>query len=76
MLFRSECIKVNKPYLLIDGNELSIERAAKRVFLSVQKHNVVRLNIAGPKGSSLPVAHSYTQSVITLMLERIAGAST
>jgi len=71
-----ECVKVNKPYLLIDGNELSIERAAKRVFLFAQKHNVVRLNIAGPKGSSLPIAHSYTQSVITLTLEQIAGAST
>jgi hypothetical protein len=71
-----ECVKASKPYLLIDGNELSIERAAKRIFWFVQKHNVVRLNVAGPKGSSLPMAHSYTQSAITLMLESVSGACT
>jgi len=65
-----ECAKVNKPYLLIDASELSIERAAQRVLLFAQKHQVTRLNIAGPKGSSLPMLHGYTQSVIMLMLKQ------
>lgn len=71
-----ECVKVNKPYLLIDGKELSIELAAKRIFEFVQKNSVTHLNVAGPKGSSLPIAHSYTQSVIALTLQQIMTTST
>ena len=71
-----ECIKANKPYLLLDGGFLSVEDAAKQIFAFVQKHGIMRLNIAGPKGSSFPMAHSYTQSIITLVLRQIIGAST
>lgn len=59
-----ECIKVGKPYLLIDGNEWTIARAAERIFLFCQKNHINVLNVAGPKGSNLAQAHQYTQQVM------------
>jgi len=66
-----ECIKQSKAYLLIDGNEISIERAAERIYLFCHQNNITTLNVAGPKGANLPQAHSYTQKVITQMLNKI-----
>ena len=71
-----ECIKQRKPYLLIDGNEFSIERAAKRIYSFYEKNNILILNIAGPKGSNLPQAHHYTQQVITTMLNQVLDQNT
>ncbi|ENW78940.1 hypothetical protein F909_03257 [Acinetobacter sp. ANC 3929] len=66
-----ECIKAKKPYLLIDGSELSVARAAERVYLFYEKNKILTLNVAGPKGSSLPQAKPYTEQVITSVLKRI-----
>lgn len=68
-----ECIKVSKPYLLIDGNEWSIAHAAARIARFCQENHIQQLNVAGPKGSSLPQAHPYTQQVITAALNRMMG---
>jgi hypothetical protein len=68
-----QCIKANKPYLLIDSAELSPERAAERIASFVQQRHVLRLNVAGPRGGGMPQLHPYTQSAITLMLRQIAG---
>ena len=35
-----ECIKQSKAYLLIDGNEVSIERAAERIYLFCYQNNI------------------------------------
>lgn len=65
-----ECIKQNRPYLLIDANELSEERAAERMGSFVIEKQISVLNIAGPKADEkLPKAHVYTQSTLVLMLQ-------
>ena len=66
-----ECIKKNKPYLLIDGSEWSILRAAERICLFCQKNDVSILNVAGPKGSSLPQAYTFTHQVMITTLNKI-----
>ena len=66
-----ECIKQNRPYLLIDANELSNKRAAERINLFVIEKQISVLNIAGPKAERLPKAHSYTQLTIELMLTNL-----
>ncbi len=63
-------IKLEKPYLLIDGSDVSVERAANKIISFCQKHQISRLNVAGPSAGHLPQAHSYTQEVITLMLQK------
>lgn len=65
-----ECIKQNRPYLLIDANELSNERAAERIHLFVIDKQISVLNVAGPKADDrLLEAHLYTQMTLALMLK-------
>jgi hypothetical protein len=66
-----ECIKANKPYLLVDGHELSTQRAAEKTLAFVRKHQIQRLNVAGPKANFVPQAHGYTQDALTLMFENL-----
>jgi len=45
------CLQQKKPYLLIDGTELSPIRAAERIQSFVAKNGIETLNIAGPRAS-------------------------
>lgn len=66
------CIKKHRPYLLIDGEELDTTRTAERLVQFVQDYNIKRLNFAGPRGSGVPKAQSYTQSAVEKMLHLLA----
>jgi CheY-like chemotaxis protein len=57
------CIKEHKPYLLIDAEEIIIDRAIQRVSGFVQNKKVI--NIAGPRSSDEPKAYDYARSVIS-----------
>ena len=59
------CIREKKPYLLIDAQELSIERAAKRTkeFITIKK--ISTLNVAGPRANGEPSAYAYTRRVLS-----------
>ncbi|WP_173912209.1 putative molybdenum carrier protein [Acinetobacter sp. Marseille-Q1618] len=65
-----ECIRQNKPYVLIDAVELSTERAAEKIYAFVIKNKIVELNVAGPKAQHLPHAHHFTQTTIELLLKK------
>lgn len=71
-----ECIKADKPYLLIDGQELSTARAAQKTRDFVRKHQIQQLNIAGPKAYVITDAqvgidaHTYTQDMLTLLIQQ------
>ncbi|PID62751.1 MAG: hypothetical protein CR974_03135 [Gammaproteobacteria bacterium] len=63
------CIKQHRPYLLIDAEELSTTRAAQRLVQFIKDYDVKRLNFAGPRGSGVPKAHTYTQEAVEKMLD-------
>jgi len=63
------CIKEHKPYVLIDANEISIDRAAQKILEFVKDKNV--LNIAGPRAGGEPRAYDYAKSVMILVLESV-----
>ena len=63
------CLNESKPYLLLDGRELSIARAAQRI---VEFHSALpdgTLNFAGPRASGEPQAYEYTTRVVENFLE-------
>jgi hypothetical protein len=62
-------MKNKKPYLLIDAIELSIPRAAERLAEFLARFDISVLNVAGPRASSEPDAHSYTQQIIARAIE-------
>jgi hypothetical protein len=62
------CIAQSKPYLLIDGEELSTQRASQRLRRFIEDKAIAILNVAGPRASGEARAYDYTNDVILQML--------
>ncbi|MDH5378533.1 MAG: putative molybdenum carrier protein [Gammaproteobacteria bacterium] len=60
----SLCIKEKRPYLLIDADEVSPERAGARIRDFVEKQGINTLNVAGPSGSRDTRGYRYAFDVI------------
>jgi len=58
-----------KPYMLIDGSQLTVARAAILIEEFVSSCDIRILNVAGPRSSKSPIAHAYTFDVITALLQ-------
>jgi hypothetical protein len=58
------CIAQTKPYLLIDGEELSIQRASDRLVRFLKDKVISVLNVAGPRASGEPRVYDYAKGVI------------
>ena len=63
------CLTEEKPYLLLDGREINVGRAAERIleFRSLLPDGT--LNFAGPRASGEPEAYEYTTKVVENFLE-------
>ncbi|MCB1905041.1 MAG: putative molybdenum carrier protein [Gammaproteobacteria bacterium] len=57
-----------KPHLLIDGTRLSEAEAVGQIAEFIDREEVLRLNVAGPRASGEPQAYRYTLQTLTLML--------
>lgn len=64
----ASAIKRGKPYLLIDAEEVTAQRAAERVARFVAESAIRVLNVAGPRASGEPRAHDYAFAVIERFL--------
>ena len=63
------CLDERKPYLLLDGREIDIRRAAERIFEFLSELPDETLNFAGPRASGEPLAYEYTMKVVEKFLE-------
>lgn len=64
------CMQHSRPYKLIDGDEVSVERAIRLLSQFVRERQLGVLNVAGPRASSRPQAYAYTRAVIAGLLVR------
>jgi hypothetical protein len=64
------CIEKKRPYLLIEGNEVSPGRAVELIRAFVSESNIAVLNVAGPRASKEPRAYPYALEVIGSLLSR------
>ncbi|MDM8557336.1 putative molybdenum carrier protein [Candidatus Parabeggiatoa sp. HSG14] len=62
------CIKERKPYVLIDAEELTIERASRKIKKFIDRNTISVLNVAGPN-AGVPKAYQYTKKVILSVLQ-------
>ncbi len=69
------CMKVKKPYLLIDAREVSISRAVERLLEFIHTTPLQSLNVAGPRASKWSGGQAYAQSLITGMLDALRSSS-
>lgn len=70
------CIKLGRPYRLIDGREIPVERAAELTREFVRARQLKSLNVAGPRASKCPEGYGYVLQVISAMLRLLDGEPT
>lgn len=66
----SQCRRKNRPFLLIDAQEVSAARAAERIAAFVDEHEVGVLNVAGPREGKWPGARDFTFEALSASLVR------
>jgi hypothetical protein len=63
------CRDQQRPYVIIDAQELSIDEAAKAIVSLIQGQNIERLNIAGPRASEWAGGYDHVFAVLEKVLE-------
>ena len=64
-----QCIRLHKPYQLIDASEISTVRTSAILHLFVQQHGVAVLNVAGPSEGRTPGTHAYVREAVLSLIE-------
>ena len=70
-----ECIKLGKPYLLIDAGETPADLAASELAAFIEEQGVATLNVAGPRASENSNAYRYAFDFVTSLLKARQEAS-
>ncbi len=63
------CRRERKPYLLLDAHEMDTSQAAARIRAFVHQHDIVTLNVAGPRASRHPAAQAWARAALREFLE-------
>ena len=63
------CIKLKKPYKLIDINLAGKNSAAKALLHFITENNIETLNIAGPRLSNCPEIYRFVKAVIVQVIK-------
>ncbi|MGE3310887.1 MAG: putative molybdenum carrier protein [Limisphaerales bacterium] len=69
------CIKLGRPYKLIDGDELSVRRAIELTVTFVVGRALRSLNVAGPRASKSPGSYGYAYEVLSGLLRHLEASS-
>ena len=70
------CLRLKKPYKLVDAAAIPSAQASSQIEAFVHKHHIHRLNIAGPRESKQPEAYGYTHEMVKALIERLRGRQT
>lgn len=69
--FTRECAsKAKRPRLHIDLNISDFDEAADQVKKWIEKHNIMTLNVAGPRGSKDPKIYQDTMTLLKMTISR------
>lgn len=63
------CIQRRKPYLLIDAEEIPVQRASQRIQSFIEQNAITVLNCAGPRASGEPRAYDYCKQALLRLFE-------
>jgi len=65
---REDCIKLDRPHLVIDADSTSIDNAAASIRALIAEHSVQTLNVAGPRASQQPQIYRFVTGVLIAAL--------
>jgi hypothetical protein len=75
-LTRNLCALLNRPYVLINGKEMSDSNVAAQTILNfIDENNIETLNVAGPRASGWSDGHRFTLAIIGEVIERTTAGS-
>jgi hypothetical protein len=69
------CVKLGKPYQLIDGNGMDINGAVELIASFLARHQIRTLNVAGPRVSKQPQLYAYAYAVVAQLLQRMGATA-
>jgi len=69
---RQCCDAEAKPYLVIDATVEDQSVAVQRILDFIAQHKVRVLNVAGPRASKVPQAHTTTKQLLTTVLRSLS----
>jgi Circularly permutated YpsA SLOG family len=64
------CVQHQRPHQLINGEEVSAERAAELIAEFVHAERITTLNVAGPRQSEAPQGYDYAFQVLDILLSK------
>lgn len=64
----SQCLRKDRPFLLVDAWEMTPARAAERIAEFIEDHRIAVLNVAGPREGKWPGARDYAFDMVLLVL--------
>lgn len=67
------CVEYGKPYLLIDSEENTAERAAELLAQFIARHHIAILNVAGPRASKQPRIYAYALAAMNALLNIVSS---
>ena len=75
-LTRNLCALLNRPYVLINGKEMSDPNVAALTILKfIEENNIGALNVAGPRASGWEAGYDFALRVIGQVIETVAARS-
>jgi hypothetical protein len=63
-LTRDLCVRERKPFVLLDGAQIPVERAVAAVLRFVDDNEIGVLNVAGPRASGWAEGHGFALAVM------------
>lgn len=62
------CRRRDRKYILIDGDTMQAESAARMILAFIEKESITTLNVAGPRQSKASQAYRYTYAVLSRVI--------
>lgn len=69
-LTRDLCIREKKPFVVLDANQITVERAVAAVLRFVQENEIQTLNVAGPRLSGWAEGYAFSMAVVERVIMR------
>jgi len=63
-LTRDSCIREKKPFIMLDGTQISVERAVKAVVRFIVENEIQTMNVAGPRASGWAEGYAFALAVV------------
>ena len=70
-LTRDLCIREKKPFVVLDATQIVESRAVAAILRFIDEHEILVLNVAGPRASHWEQGHQFSRSVLGAVIATV-----